>query len=170
MLRLRWQQGFPESWWNRTFLLGSQIWLRDSSVLKIVSIPVTGHDSCCLWVVGAIDIWFQNQTPRMSVVSISLCLSWSFCLLLLNVISFSFFSPIYNLFSPLILLCTNPSCHFHSISLFSFFLIFHSPSHAYFLSSATSPYPQILQFLGMCCASTNFPRFSSSSTPILEPF
>ena len=57
----------------------------------------------------------------MNVVSISLCLSRSFCLLLLNGVSFSFFSPIYNLFLPLILLCTNPSCHFHSISLFSFF-------------------------------------------------
>ena len=87
---------------------------------------------------AATDIWSQNQTLRTSVVSISLCLSWSFCLLLLNVFSFSFFSSIYNWFSPLILLCTNLSCHFHSISLFSFFLIFLSPSHAYFLSSPTS--------------------------------
>ena len=87
---------------------------------------------------AATDIWSQNQTLRTSVVSISLCLSWSFCLLLINVFSFSFFSSIYNRFSPLILLCTNLSCHFHCISLFSFFLIFLSPSHAYFLSSPTS--------------------------------
>ena len=50
----------------------------------------------------------------------------------------SFLSPFSPLFTTLILLYTNLSCHFHSISLFSFPLIFLSPSHDYFLSSPTS--------------------------------
>lgn len=90
-------------------------------------------------------------------------LSRSFCLLLLNVFSFSFFSSIGNWFSPLILLCTNLSCHFHSISLFSFFLIFLSPSHAYFLSSPTPLPTPIFSSFWVCAVP--LPIFLGSLPP-----